>query len=143
MKSREKHGMYKTRFYRIWRKMRTRCNNPNSTKYYMYGDRGIKVCERWGKFLNFKEDMYEGYLDHVEKFGEKNTSIERKNNSKGYSKLNCVWATCKEQSKNMRSNVVVKYNGKEMIVSDWARELDINLNPLYYRIKNWTVKRAF
>ena len=41
------HGESKTRLYRIWKVMRTRCNNKNIPQYKNYGGRGITVCEEW------------------------------------------------------------------------------------------------
>ena len=73
--------------YESWHQMIQRCINPNHPSHSNYGGRGITVCERWEKFENFLEDMGEhpgiGY------------SIDRIDNSKGYCKENCRWATRK------------------------------------------------
>jgi len=91
-------------FYKNWNGMKSRCFNPDHPKYYMYGGRGIKVCKRWLKFENFRDDMYEGFLKHVEEFGRDNTSIDRFPNQSGnYEPSNCRWATWKEQSENTES----------------------------------------
>ena len=39
--------------YSVWQSMKKRCYNSNSQYYYLYGGRGIKVCEDWNKSLNF------------------------------------------------------------------------------------------
>lgn len=96
------HGMRHTRFYRIWIGMRQRCLNPNNTIYKYYGGRGISFCKDWEKFENFRNDMYESYLEHALLYGETSTSIERKNVNGNYSFSNTCWATPKEQSKNRR-----------------------------------------
>ncbi len=97
------HGMKHTRFYNIWCGMKARCHNQNSPKYRIYGARGITVCDRWkNSFLAFKEDMYESYLDHCEKHGENNTSIDRIDVNGNYEPSNCKWATWKEQRANQR-----------------------------------------
>lgn len=99
-----KHGMQGTRFYRIWQAMNNRCNNAKDKYFYKYGGRGIKVCERWRKFENFYEDMFQQYQDHCDEFGEGNTSIDRIDNDLGYNLENCRWATNEVQSKNKGIN---------------------------------------
>lgn len=99
------HDMSKTRFYNIWRKLRTRCNYTKDVAYEFYGGRGIQVCESWeSAFENFKADMYKSYLDHVQVHGEQNTSIDRIDFNGNYEPTNCQWATCKIQSLNRRNS---------------------------------------
>lgn len=82
-----------TKTYRAWSNMLSRCRNPNVKRYPDYGGRGIKVCQRWLKFKNFLADMGVAPLK---------LTLERKDNSKGYNKRNCVWATYSTQNKNRR-----------------------------------------
>ncbi|WP_051291308.1 hypothetical protein [Fictibacillus gelatini] len=98
-----KHGMRKTRFYEIWAAMKRRCtavNNPLYKKYYI--DKGIMFSPEWSKFENFKNDMYEDYLNHVKEYGEEDTTLDRIDGDKGYFKANCRWATRQEQSQNRK-----------------------------------------
>jgi hypothetical protein len=96
------HGMSNTNFYKVWRGMLTRCYNVRNKDYKNYGGRGIIMCERWLDFNNFKEDMYESYLKHIEEFGEANTSLDRIEVMGNYEPFNCKWSTMREQNRNTR-----------------------------------------
>jgi hypothetical protein len=103
--------------YAVLDGMKQRCYDRNCRAYKDYGGRGITVCDEWLRdFMNFYRDM-----------GPKQDgmTIERIDNSKGYTKDNCRWATPKEQSRNRRSNVWVEAFGKRKIVADWAAETGI------------------
>jgi len=93
------HGLSKTKFYKRWRSMFDRC----SPKYICAKDYvGIKVCKGWSKFTSFYKDMHESYLVHKSLHGERQTTLDRINPYKGYSKKNCRWATFSEQTKNTK-----------------------------------------
>jgi len=88
------HGKSRTRIYRIWKGMRTRCLDPKSTAWRYYGGRGIQVCDEWSNsFDAFLRDMGEP---------PPKLSIDRINNDGNYEKSNCRWATAKEQANNKR-----------------------------------------
>ena len=94
------HGMSRTKFYRIWVAMQTRCYDASHSSYKYYGAIGITVYKRWQKFENFRDDMYQSYLKH--KKNNNYTSIDRINNNRNYKLSNCRWATMKEQRANQR-----------------------------------------
>ena len=43
--------------YNRWKLMLDRCYNTNSKSYKFYGEKGVKVCDRWHRFDNFVEDI--------------------------------------------------------------------------------------
>src|SRR5579859_2679583 len=53
-----KHGMSKNcPEYKIWRKIKERCDRPQDKSYKNYGGRGIKISEEWRDFTVFYKDM--------------------------------------------------------------------------------------
>ena len=130
----EKHGMSRTRTYRIWHMMRQRCGNPNYTNYSFYGGRGIAVCERWSDFENFFADMGEA---------PPGLSIDRIDNSKGYEPGNCRWASRQQQQNNMRSNVRLSFDGRTLTISEWGRETGLGKSIIIKRLgKGWSIEDA-
>lgn len=127
-----KHGFDGTHFCRVFSRMKERCNNKNKDNFNSYGGRGIKVL--WKSFEDFKNDMYDSYLEHLNKNGHKNTQIERIDVNGNYCKENCKWATIKEQSLNRRTNVFISFNNKRKTISEWAEEMGITRSAMRYRI---------
>jgi hypothetical protein len=138
------HSMSKTRFYRIYRGIINRCYLSNWHCYEKYGANGITVCDRWlESFENFRDDMYESYLKHVEKFGEKNTSIDRINSDGNYEPDNCRWETLERQANNIKTNVFLEYNGQKKTIRDWEKHYNINSGTLWARLKNgWSIEKS-
>ena len=103
-----KHWLTDTRFYQVWKNINQRCKNPRFKDYHW---KWIKV--KRNSFDEFKSDMYESYLAHVERYWEKETSIDRINYDWNYCKENCRWATNIEQANNTRRNVWVRQFARE------------------------------
>lgn len=123
-----------TRFYGIFNKIKQRCTNPNDKKYNDYGGRGI-TCS-WNSYKEFKADMYESYIEHVNQFGEKDTTIDRIDVHGNYCKNNCRWATYKQQNRNRRNTIYVEMeDGSLMPLAEIAEKLGINRITLKSRYR--------
>lgn len=100
------HGDSKSRLYRIWRGMKTRCYNSSEPGYKYYGARGIYVCDEWN-------NSYEAFQEWALNNGyDKKLSIDRIDTNGPYSPENCRWATAQQQNNNKRSNVLITYQGE-------------------------------
>lgn len=128
------HGKHGTITYSSWKKMLARSRGTSgdqSQQYYQH----VLCCERWLSFENFLEDMGERpSLDY---------SIDRKDNSKGYSAENCRWATRVEQGRNKRNNVNLTLNNRTQCLSAWAEEIGVNMRAIRHRLnRGWSVEDA-
>lgn len=89
------HGKCGSKEYVSYGNMIARCHNPANKRYKDYGGKGIVVCNEWREDIrSFFRDMG----DCPEGF-----QIERIDNTKGYYKENCKWAS---RSENMRNRSV-------------------------------------
>lgn len=131
-----RHGLSDTPIHRLWRGMNQRCSNPRHMSYPRYGGRGITVCPEWSA-------SYEAFLAAVGPRPSPQHSLERVDNSAGYSPENCVWATAKDQMRNYRRNHLITYRGRAMCVAAWAEEVGINYMTLWSRLaKGWPIHQA-
>jgi len=114
--------------------MRLRCGKTSHCAKN-YADREITICAEWlNNFDQFVADMG---------LRPRGATLERKNNDKGYSKDNCVWATQKQQNNNQRRNRVIEFKGKKQTLSQWADELNIEFSTLWRRLnRNLPLEKA-
>jgi len=134
-KSNTKHGMRHSRIYAIWCHMKSRCNNKNDGKYYDYGARGIKVCNKWLKFEGFYEDMGSTYKDDL--------TIDRIDFNGNYCKENCRWATISEQENNKSNNHLITFNGETDTMMNMSKKYHLTYSTLKHRIqRGWNIKEA-
>lgn len=131
-----KHGQFNSPIYNSWCRMKRRCLNPNDISYSRYGAKGVKVCQSWMDFQAFYEDMKGSWFPGA--------SLERINNSQGYSLKNCRWITKAEQGRNKTSVRLYWYRGKKRTIPEIAGLRGINPKTLYSRlvILGWTLERA-
>lgn len=122
--------------------MLDRTTRRKNFAYTRYGERGIRVCDRWTIFENYMEDMYSSYLVHCSEYGEQQTTIERIANGKGYSPDNCRWATPHEQNLNRRSNKRYQINGELLTVYEMAQKYNLTYSCALHRVhRGWPPER--
>lgn len=129
------HNQSKTRLYKIWAGIKSRCTNPKSTRFENYGGRGITFYKEWENF----ESFYEWAVNNDY---EDNLTIERIDNNGNYEPSNCRWVDYYEQSHNKRNNVYFTYKNETHCLREWANILNIKPMTLYNRYrKGWSVER--
>ena len=118
--------------YRNWNKIdkifcskfqniKYRCSNP--LKNYKNKWYENITCE-WKTVSEFKRDMYDSYIEHVNKYWLKNTTIDRIDSKWNYCKENCRWATIEEQNYNKWNTLTIEidwitYNSKTFAEKFW------------------------
>lgn len=131
LKKLELHGKSGTPTYHIWEGLIDRCYNKNRRKYYLYGGKGIKVCDRWRhSFKNFLKDM-----------GEKphGMTLDRINSNGDYCKENCRWATYTVQNQNVKRRDGYKGINKNKY-GNYVVEISYDKNRFYigyYEDEEW------
>lgn len=132
------HGESKTKLYRVWQGIISRCQNKNNVEFQNYGGRGISICDEWRESFNcFREWANEsGYKEGL--------TIDRIDNNGNYEPDNCRWVTSKEQARNTTKNIIFEHNGERYILKDLAHAFGINYNTLYNRLFSykWDLNKA-
>lgn len=94
--TRHGHASPATPTYGSWAAMHNRCRNKSHVGWNTYGGRGISVCEGWGSFEKFLEDMGERPEGHT---------LDRIDSDGNYEPDNCRWADPRTQRMNRKSGV--------------------------------------
>jgi thymidylate synthase len=115
-----------TKEYILWHTMMSRCYNQSSKSFSCYGEKGVKVCNRWHNFENFLRDLpkipyYDEWL--------KNDDYELdKDILSGvlYSPKTCIFIP-KYYNSMLSNSKPVEFNEKLYVsVSDFSRKNNIS-----------------
>lgn len=124
------HGLSRTPLYKVWRDIRTRCENENNSAYHRYGGRGIRICEKWHDFENFKNWADSSGYDV-------GLTIDRIDNDGDYCPENCRWVDWSVQGNNRSTNRLVEYKGQVHNIMEWSKTLGVNYSTLRGRINRY------
>ena len=129
--------IHDTRLYSIWEGLVQRCCNVKCKEYQRYGAIGRGLCDEW---RNSSRAFYawaieNGYNDSL--------SLERIDNSKGYSPDNCKWANRRTQNVNKVNNRVILYKGEQMTLTELCEKTHKNFKMLSARLEaGWPLDEA-
>ena len=107
--------------------MISRCCDPDDKDYSNYGGRGIRVSDEWMDVRNFMSDMVGGYKSGLQ--------LDRIDNSKGYCRENCRWATSSENMRNTRCNVWVETRFGRTTIAELADITGIKYTTISQRYR--------
>lgn len=115
------HLLSRTSEYQAWSNMKSRCYNPNFSKYEFYGGRGITVYEKW-------RDDFQAFIDHIGLKPSPKHSLDRKDSNGNYEPGNVRWTTQSIQGINQRLRNTNKsgYRGVSFQHKKWAAQITIN-----------------
>lgn len=133
-----KHGFSKTKLYKVWKGIKSRCHNKTNNSYKYYGGKGIGVCKQWEHdFMAFRTwSLDNGYKEGL--------SIDRIDSNKDYEPSNCRWVTPLIQSNNTSRNHILTYHGESKTMAEWAAEVGIKYSTLRSRVNSykWPIEKA-
>lgn len=124
------------KLYSVYRSMKTRCYSKGSKSYYLYGGKGVRICDEWlqskDNFINWA--VARGY--------EVGLTIDRIDSNGNYEPNNCRWVDRYTQNNNTNRNVFVTYKNKTHTLAEWSRITGLSYKTICHRYsRKWDIKR--
>ena len=131
---RKTHGLSGSSTYQSWRSMWKRTTDANNVAHEAYKD--FVPPPEWRDFAVF--------LAEVGLRPSTAYSLDRIDNTKGYTKDNVRWALSKEQGRNRDNNVYLEYRGERKLLLLFAEKYNLSPQTLYTRVftHKWSVEDA-
>lgn len=102
------------RLYSIWIGARRRCKSDKHKDFLSYGAKGISICSEWdNSYVTFKKwALNNNYND--------SKTLDRIETSGDYKPENCRWASPKQQCRNKKNNIVIRYQNRIITLAELA-----------------------
>lgn len=115
--------------YGLWTGIKRRCYCKSDTENYAnYGGRGINMCDVWkDNFLEFREYV----LKTIGHRPDKAHSLDRIDNSGNYAPGNIRWLTKKQQNRNRRSNVKLRWGSGAITLADFCEHFNLDYRAVW------------
>ena len=134
----KKNHLERVKLYNVWNKMITRCIDSSYREFYLYGGRGIKVCEEWlgdNGFNNFYEwAINNGYKNDISATNRNEISLDRIDVNGNYCLENCRWVDNITQSRNKRVSPKSKTGVSGVIEYKNKYRVTISTNNIYKHV---------
>lgn len=139
-----KHGLIKHPLYSVWNGIKRRCESVKNKDYMNYGGRGVRMCSEW---VNNPENFIKWAQENGWKKG---LQIDKDIIPKRlgippllYSPEMCSIVTPKINSRTLRHNRLVEYNGETKTIAEWAEILNMPFWTIHSRLnKGKSAKEA-
>ena len=138
-----KHGLSKTRAYKVFYGMKQRCYNERNTEFIHYGKRGITICDEWmNDFVKFYEWLIANGWDESKNGYEQ--SIDRIDVNGHYCPENCRIIPMNEQYFNRTDTHYITIDGLTKTIKEWSDISGVSMTVINARINKfaWNKKEA-
>lgn len=124
------------RIKNIYKGMMQRCYNTKEKNYFLYGGKGIKICEEWlNNPLMFEEwSLQNGYQD--------NLTIDRIDCTKDYCPENCRWITLEDNARYKSTTRIITVNNISYTGREWAEVLNLGTNTINKMLKKYPEEKV-
>jgi len=125
-----------TKLYGVWNAMNGRCNSPGTKDYKRYGARGIRVCDEWGDYDEFRAwAITHGF--------RKGLTLDRIDSNGNYEPDNCRWIPKGEQQLNTRRTHQLTVGGETKPLPTWAKLYGLDPHQIRGRLRaGWSHEHA-
>jgi len=124
------------KFFNSYRQMVQVCYNPNNRMYRSYARAGLQLDCEWDNYQNLMADV----LAYLGPPPFKDARLVRKNMTKGFKLRNLEWTDFVTQQARQRSCHPITFKGRTLLLTHWAKELDISTRTIYDRLAQGETK---